>query len=93
MRHATACNLLTLSLLGSASSVAAVTSNLLFVPTTRQVPDTDGGPTEVAHHPGKAAARARSPTALEHLQMVEQSLRANSLDAIVADLASHAFQA
>jgi hypothetical protein len=41
----------------------------------------------------KTTAGAGSSTALEDLQMVEQSLRANSLDAVIANLTAHAFQA
>jgi hypothetical protein len=38
------------------------------------------------------AARACSPTVLEDFQVVEQSLRAYSFDAVIANLTAHALQ-
>jgi hypothetical protein len=61
-------------------SITAVATNLLFVATPRQVPDTNGGPPQVTHHLLKAAARAGSAAALENFKVVEQGLRAYSLD-------------
>jgi hypothetical protein len=74
----------------SVPSISTVATNLLFVATPRQIPYTNGGPTQVAHHFCKATASACSSTALEDFQEIEQCLRADPLDAVIAKLTAHA---
>src|SRR5438876_12290359 len=68
-----------------ASPVSCVTPNLFEQPSLIEPPCFDGGPSEFAHQLRQAPALARPAIALSHLQDVEDHLRADPLDAIVAD--------
>ena len=78
---------------GPAPTVSAVAANLLLVTTAGQIAHPHRCPAQVSHHLREAATCACSATALEYLQVVEQRLRANSLEPIVADTSAHTLQA
>jgi hypothetical protein len=48
---------------------------------------------QLPHYRSQPAASTRTAAPLRHLQNVEYGLRADPLDAVVTDLAAHAFQA
>ncbi len=77
---------------GPAPSVASVAANLLLVAASRQVANTHRGPAELPHHLRKAATRSGPSIFLKDLQVVEERLGANSLDA-VANFSVNALQA
>ena len=78
---------------GTVTSVTRVAANLLQIAATRQVAHPYRGPAYVPHHLRKTSARAGAAAALGDLQDVKHRLRADALDAIVADFAAQALQA
>ena len=67
---------------------ACITANLLQVAPSSEPPD-NSHPPELGHKLRKTAARAGSSIALRDLKDIQQQLRGNALDAIVADFSVH----
>jgi hypothetical protein len=72
--------------------IAAVPAHLLQITAAREPPDPHSHPPEFGHKLRKTATRPGSATALRHFEDIEQQLRGNSLDAVVADFTVHPFQ-
>ena len=68
---------------------ACITANLLQVAPPSEPPDPHSHPPELSHKLRKTAARAGSSIALRDLKDIQQQLRGNALDAIVADFSVH----
>jgi len=69
--------------------IACVTANLLKIASAREPSDPYSSPAEVGHEFRQAAARSGSATTLRNFKDVEQHLRGNALDTIVADITVH----
>jgi hypothetical protein len=76
----------------SLPSITAVTPDLLQITAACEPPDPHSHPPEFGHKLRKTATRPGSATALRHFEDIEQQLRGNSLDAVVADFTVHPFQ-
>ena len=76
----------------SLPSIAAITPNLLQITATSEPPDPYSRPPKLGHQLCQTPARTGSSTALRQLEDIEQQLRRNSLDVIVADFTVHPFQ-
>ena len=68
---------------------ACITANFLQVAPSSEPPDPHSHPPELGHQLRKTAARAGSSIALRDLKDIQQQLRGNALDAIVADFSVH----
>jgi hypothetical protein len=73
-------------------SITAVPANLLQISTAREPADAHSHPPKLGHSFRQTAARPGSSTALRHFENIEQQLRCNALDAIVADFTTQPFQ-
>ena len=76
----------------SLPSITAITSNLLQISTPREPSDPNGHPPELGHQLRQPTARTGASTALRNLKNIEQKLRGNALDAVIADFTMHPFQ-
>ena len=76
----------------SLPSITAITPNLLQISTAREPADPYSCPAELGHQLRQAPTRAGSSAALRNFKDIEQQLRSNALDAIVADFTAHALQ-
>ena len=77
--------------LAAPPSITAITPNLLQISTPREPTHPNSRPPEFCHKLRKTATRPGSATALRHFENIEQQLRGNSLDAIVADFTAQPF--
>ena len=72
--------------------IACVTTHLLQIAAACEASDPYSSPAEFGHQLRQTPARSSSATALRNFKDVEDQLRGNALDAIVADFTVHAFQ-
>ena len=70
-----------------------VSSHLLFVPAARQIADAYGSPSKLGHQTRKVPVSTCSPLALWDLQDIQESLRADALQAVEPCRPAHALQA
>jgi nucleoside-diphosphate-sugar epimerase len=68
-----------------ASSIAAVSPNLLLVPTARQVADSHSSPAKFSHHFCQTPKRAGCPIALRDFQQVQEHLATHPLQPVVVE--------
>ena len=74
-------------------SVATITSHLLLIPASRQIPHSHRGPAEFAHYSCETAKHARDPIALWDLKKIQQRLTTDALQPVKeVDLAAHALK-
>jgi len=69
-----------------------ITPNLLQIAPPSEPADAHSRPAELGHKLRQTPARPGSSTALRHFEDIEQQLRGNALNAIVANFTVHAFQ-
>jgi hypothetical protein len=75
-----------------ASRVSAVAADLLQIATARESSDPHSHPPELGHELRQTPARPGSATTLRNLEDIEQQLRGNTLDTIIAYLAARTVQ-
>ena len=63
--------------------LAAISSDLLPVSASRQIPDAHGGPAEFCHHFRQASVSARSAIALRDFKLIQQHLGADTLKPVI----------
>jgi hypothetical protein len=71
---------------------SATSAYIFNVTTARQVSNSHRSPAQISHDLRQATASSRSSIALTDLEIIEQRLRGDSLDAIIADFATQALK-